>query len=477
MKPDFVHICCLTVVLAAFLACERYEPYTSPDARLRFSADTVFFDTVFTTIGSVTKEVKIYNTYNRPLEIARIDLAGGDQSVFRLNIDGLAGNSASDVEIPPNDSIYIFVEVTLDPNNQDSILVIQDSIVFNTNGNIQDIDLVAWGQDVHIFRGDTLQTTTWLDDKPYLIVDYLLVDSLQTLSIEEGVRIHLHRDAWLVIKGTLEAKGSLEDPIVIQGDRLESLYEDIPGQWGGIWFWPGLSRSNRLENVIIKNGMYGIRADSLVYAPEPTVTLENCRILNMSAAGILGSGTRIEAGNTLVANCGQFALLMRWGGEYVFSHCTFANYWNSYYSNRTTPGIGTVNYYEALGGSIQVRKFDGITFGNCIVYGNREFEFTVDDYPGTETPYYFDHCLLKADPGVFDLADESHFREVINGEDPGFMDIKNRDFRLDTLSPAKDRGLLDIALQYPLDLAGESRLADGHPDIGAFERIESGPSE
>jgi hypothetical protein len=452
--------------------CERFELYEASDARLGFSTDSVLFDTVFTTIGSATREVKIYNTYDQPLEIGLIALAGGDQSVFRLNIDGLATHTARGIEIPPNDSIYIFVEVTLDPNNQDSILLIQDSILFNTNGNIQDIDLVAWGQDVHIFRADTIQTGIWINDKPYLIIDYLMIDSFHTLSIQEGVRIHLHKDAWLVVKGTLKVRGTLDNPVIIQGDRLEYLYEDIPGQWGRIWFWPGMSRDNHLQHVTIKNGMVGIHADSMVNSQEPTVTLENCRIQNMSAAGILASGTHIEANNTVIGNCGQFNLFLRWGGEYAFKHCTFANYWHTF-SNRNTPGVGSVNYYKAQNGSIQVREFDGINFGNCIIYGNREFEFIVDDFPGTETPYIFDHCLLKLDQGEFDLSDENHFKAVINGKDPRFMDVDKNDYRLDTLSPAKDMALFDISLLFPTDLAGEDRLADGLPDIGAFERIET----
>ncbi len=235
----------------------------SSDARLAFSTDTVFFDTIFTSIGSITKRFRIYNNDKQPIEVSSIALAGGAQSVFRLNIDGYASNQASNIEIPPEDSLFIFVEVTLDPNNMDSILRIQDSIVFLTNGNVQDVDLVAWGQDVHILSGDTLQTTTWINDKPYLILDYLMVDSLQTLTLEEGVRIHLHRDAWILVKGTLLANGSLEQPIVIQGDRLEYLYRDIPGQWGGVYFWPG-SRENHLEHVTIKNGMYGLWADTVM---------------------------------------------------------------------------------------------------------------------------------------------------------------------------------------------------------------------
>ena len=330
MKVKSVYIFLAICSLAALLACERFEVYKEADARLAFSADTIFFDTVFTTLGSTTTQLKVYNTYDQPLEIGYIELAGGELSVFRLNIDGITGHSDRNVEIPANDSIFIFVEVTLDPNNQDSILLIQDSIVFSTNGNIQDIDLMAWGQDVHIFHGETIQTTTWTNDKPYLILDYLMVDSLHTLSIEEGVRIHLHKNALLAVKGSLQARGSLENPVIIQGDRLEQLYEDIPGQWDRIWFWPGHSRDNILENVIVKNGIIGIHADSLLGGPGPGLTLENCRILNMSAVGILSSDTYMEASNTVLGNCGQFLMLLRWGGEYIFNHCTFANYWSAF---------------------------------------------------------------------------------------------------------------------------------------------------
>jgi len=465
------YILALICAVAALFACERYEIYRNTDARLTFSADTVLFDTVFTSIGSTTASLKVYNRYEQPLEISYIELAGGEQSVFRLNIDGVPGYSVRNLEIPAKDSIFIFVEITLDPNNMDSILLIQDSILFSTNGNLQDIDLMAWGQDVHILHREVLQTTTWTNEKPYLILDYLLVDSMQTLSIQEGVRVHLHRNAFIAVKGTIVARGSMDNPVIFQGDRLEQLYEDIPGQWDRIWFMPGHSRDNILEHVIIKNAVIGLQADSLVAGPQPTLTLESCRILNMSAAGILGSGTRIEASNTVVGNCGQFSLLLRWGGEYTFKHCTFANYWSAF-SNRTTPGVAVVNYYQAQGGGTQVREFDGITFGNSIIYGNREFEFILDDYPGTETPYLFDHCLLKFDEAVFNKNDTSHFQNVLNLQNPLFMDYTRNDYRLDTLSPAKDAGLYEIALGIPIDLAGQDRLADGLPDIGAFERIE-----
>lgn len=462
----------MLALLAGVFSCERYEIYRGTDAWLGFSTDTVLFDTIFTTIGSTTKQLRIYNTYDRPIEISSIELAGGAGSVFRLNIDGVPGSSAVNVEIPPKDSLYIFIEVTLDPNSQDSLLAIHDSILFNTNGNIQDVNLVAWGQDMHLFRRDTIGTTTWVNDKPYLILDCLVLDSLETLTIQQGVRIHLHRNALLIVKGTIKAQGTLDDPVVVQGDRLEYMYRDVPGQWGLIYFHPG-SRENELDYVNIKNGIMGLWADTIVTPGIPNLTLRNCKIENMSSVGILGRGTSIHASNTVVANCGQLALLLIFGGSYEFYHCTVGNYWGSGYSNRTTPSLAMNNYYEDIYGGIQVRPIEKAYFGNCIIYGNREYEILVDEHAESEIPYVFDHCLIKADPEEFDLTDPEHFVNVINLEDPRFVDYGNNNLQLDTLSPAKDKASYELALQYPLDFNGESRLGALGPDIGAYERIEN----
>jgi len=470
VKPK--NILFLIGIVAAIISCERYDLNRSSDARLAFSTDTVYFDTIFTTIGSITKRFRIYNTNDQPIEVSSIELAGGSQSVFRLNIDGYASHQVSNIEIPAEDSLFIFVEVTLDPNNIDSILRIQDSIVFLTNGNVQDVDLVAWGQDVHLLSGDTLQTSTWINDKPYLILDYIMVDSLQTLTLEEGVRIHMHRDAWMIVKGTLLANGSLEQPIVIQGDRLEYLYRNLPGQWGGIYFWPG-SRENHLEHVTIKNGMYGLWADTVMTPGIPTLNITNCVIQDISAIGLIGRGAAIHADNTVIGSCGQFSIFMSIGGSYEFYHCTVANYWGSSFSNRTTPAVAMKNYYEDAWGGIQVRPIEKAYFGNCILYGNKEFELAVDEHDDSKIPYQFDHSLLKVDPEAFDLNDQTHFSSIMNMEDPRFINTEYSNFQLDTLSPAKDMALYDIAIRYPLDLLGISRLGALGPDMGAYERVEN----
>ena len=462
-------------IFAGFFSCEGPDILIDPDAKLRFSSDTVYFDTIFTTIGSTTKQLRVYNHFDQPLKISSILLAGGQESVFRLNIDGIPENSASDIEIPPEDSIYVFVEVTLDPNNADSLLMIKDSIVFITNGNIQDVDLVAWGQDVHFINGKIIQSETWINDKPYLVFNSMLVDTNEILTIEEGVTVHFHRDSRLFVAGTLIVNGTMDNPVTFQGDRLEQLYKDIPGQWDGLWLLPG-SHDNRINYAVIKNGIIGIESDTLASITEPTLDISNSIILNMSSVGILGLGTTIKASNCVIGKCGQFALALLIGGSYEFYQCTIANYWGGYEStSRSNPSVALNNYYEDINGNYQVRPIENAVFGNCIIYGNRESEFEIDSFPNTVINYELNHCVTRIDPEKFNLNDQTHFKTIFNNEDPKFVSYETDNYQLDTLSAAKDRGLLDYTLLYSYDLLGISRLDDAGPDIGAYERVEGKP--
>ena len=120
-----------------------------------------------------------------------------------------------------------------------------------------------------------------------------------------------------------------------------------------------------------------------------------------------------------------------------------------------------------------MRPVEKAYFGNCIVYGNKEFEFTINEDPERTIPFVFEHCLIKVDPEEFDLDDTVHFKNSINLQDPFFVDYQSNNLALDTLSPAKDAGLYDIALRFPFDIKGDSRLGTLGPDMGAYERYET----
>lgn len=460
------------IIAALFLgiiSCEEERFLQDPDAKLVFSVDTVYFDTVFTRISTVTRVFTVHNKYRSFLNISEIRLGGADNSVFRVNVDGNSGIKFENIEIPPGDSIFIFVEATLNLNNVDSILLQEDSLCFRLNSGFQSVILAAWGQDVHILRKEHISDQTWINDKPYLILDYLYVDSLATLNIEPGVRIYLHRDAVFFVGGTLISDGSADSRIYFRGDRLEKDYEDIPGQWGGIYFLPG-SKDNFLNYTSIRGGNFGILVDTFVNADIPVIKIENSFISDHSSFGILARGSNIFALNSVFANCGTSTIALIWGGSYEFYHCTIANRW-LYGNIRNSPAVFLNNYYIDINKNIQIRDIHKAYFGNCIIYGNRQYEFEIDKDPADNgiLEYTIDHCIGKFGSESLDPA---RIINSVNNQDPKFISWDEYNFELDTLSPAKDIGNILIGNLFPYDINGNSRIEDGKPDAGAFERIE-----
>ncbi len=465
-------------VIFASLSCEREGFITDPDASLRFSSDTLYFDTVFTTLSTITKSFTIHNPHKDFLKISRIRLAKGENSVFRINLDGVPGIDFENIEIPPKDSIYVFVDATLDPNNSDNIMLQQDSVVTETNGNVQDIDIVAWGQDVHMIRGEVLTTQTWVNDKPYLIIDYALVDSLEVLTMDPGVRVYLHRDAVFAVGGTLIANGEKDMPVSFSGDRLEKMYEDIPGQWGGIYFFAG-TRDNRLNYTEVRGGNFGMIVDTTMNE-NPTLEITNSLIAHMSSVGLLARGAKIKGVNNLIYNCGSSALALTIGGSYEFYHCTIAGRWG-YSPPRTDPSVFISNYYYyndtlSTGDVVskpEIRDIEKAYFGNCIIWGDMENELIIDKFPDIGTfNYKFENCLGKFNQDGFEF-NFTDFPNLIK-KYPEFISWNEYDFQLDTLSPAKDAGNELTGELYPLDRNRNSRIEDGKPDIGAYERVEEG---
>lgn len=471
MHTSLKYLIIAGLLMQLLFSCEREDFNTSIDAKLKFSVDTILFDTIFSTIGSSTQRFTVKNPYNKSLNISSIRLAGGESSPFRINIDGYTGTKLENLELKEKDSLYIFVEITIDPNNADLPMVVKDSILFSFNNTQQDIDLIAWGQDVNLINGEILSTQIWNNTKPYLIYNSMLVDSDQILTIEPGVTLYFHKNSRLYVQGTIVANGTFEYPIKFRGDRLETDYDDIPGQWDGVWLMSG-SKDNVLNFCEIENAIIGIQVDTLANLSKPTLLLSNSRIQNMTSTGIYAQGATIEAYNNLITNCGQFAIALTIGGSYEFYHCTIGNYWG--FSTRTTPSLLLNNYYYANNGSLQLRPISKAFFGNCIIYGNKESEIVIDksENEDTDLNYKFDHTLIKIDSD-FSTSDPAYFMNIIVNKNPKFKDPYNGDFELDTLSVAKDAGAIEYGIMFPYDLNMENRNTDSHPDLGAYERIEN----
>jgi hypothetical protein len=475
----------LILITAIFFACKKNIMENNQSANLHFSSDTITFDTIFASIGSITKTLTVYNRNNFDVN-SNIALLGNSAANFRMNIDGIPGNIQNNIEIPSNDSIFIFLEVTIDPSSSNIPYILSDSLVFKTGNRKQDVDIVAWGQDAYFHTANTYgdiingnDTTRfyyhlldcsqpWKNDKPHVIYGYAVVDPGKTLTINEGCNVYLHNNSGILVGnpfleasgGSIKVNGTLGNEVTFQGDRLDSWYKELPGQWDRIWLMPG-SIDNEINYAIIRNGNIGIHADT-VANNSPTLKISNSIIENMSSIGILGQGANITANNTVIRKCGQYAVACNIGGTYNFIHCTFANFWD--YSRRSTPSILLNNYYEGTDGNIYIRKLKEANFTNCIIDGNLSTEVSFDKQESGEFNYYFNSCIIKLDPTI--STDNTHYKDVITNQSPKFIDNTQGNFHLTEDSPAIDAGELTSILY---DIEGQIRI---NPDLGAYEFIE-----
>jgi hypothetical protein len=464
------------VVLLVFSSCRKERTDYDTSALLSFSTDTITFDTVFTTIGSSTSYFMIYNNADKPLLISRVYLANGAASNFRINVDGVTGLELSNIEIGAQDSLFAFVEVTVDPNGGSTPMLITDSMVFETNGNIQDIDLIAYGQDAYFIVADRHieglppfkivaevgEDTIWTATKPIVIYGYAVIDSAASLTIEEGTEIYLHNSSglWAYTGSTLKINGSLNNPVRFQGDRLESAYEDVPGQWDRIWLNES-PNTHQINYAHIKNGFIGLQTEPINNNGwNCNVDISNTIIENMSGAGILSRTAIINGFNVLIYECQQYAAALTMGGAYSFLHSTFANYWS--YSIRNTPGVYVNNYFKD--GNNVVYPFDLLAaeFVNCIIDGNVANELLLDSVSGAAFSYRVSHSMVKTE---MTINAGPQWNAVLLNQDPQFVDYQERDYHVLNTSPAIGYGQ---ATSLTLDLEGNPRSASA-PTLGVYE--------
>lgn len=469
---SFLQALVIVLIIIFFGNCQKEHESDSNGKLLSFSTNIMAFDTIFTSIGSTTKNLRVYNTTSNRIVVSSIRLAGGENSAFRLNVNGEASNEVFNIEIPARDSIFIFVEATLNKNGNQQLMVAEDSILFQVNSKEQKVKLLAWGQDFKMIRSEMLKTTTWTKEKPYLVYNYVFVDSCQTLTIEPGCNIYFHKDAGLYIKGTLIVNGTLADPVVFKGDRMESSYANEPDQWNGITLLSG-SHNNVINYSIIRNANIGLQVGNIEKQGFASVELANTRIENMSWSGIWAMKSKILAYNCVIANVRYYNTALLLGGDYQFYHTTFANY--------NSGATGTVNNTETLtisnylvnsaNGAKYIGDLNQAIFGNCIITGLNRNELRIAMDKQGKNSYLFDHCLIQISD-TFKLSNPDLFIDVQRNISPRFINPQKGNFELDTLSVAKDHGKQSYARIVPLDLKGIDRNADAGPDLGAFERIE-----
>jgi len=458
------------------LACQKNNDFnTDPNLQLEFSNDSIVFDTVFSSIGSITKQLRVYNNSNKKVNISSIRLLGGVNSQYRINVDGFASLVNENIELAANDSMFIFVRANINPTVEDAPFIVNDKIEFLTNGNNQSVELVAWGQNANYIIGNQLshdgksinivaeknQEIRWDSPKPYIIYGTAKIDTNAILRISEGCRIYFHSKSgiWVAPNGCLKMKGTIQNPISLRGDRLDEGYRDLPGQWDGIIF-EGSNQNSEINFTVIENATYGIHAKTTDLTKSNQLIITNTIIRNMTESGIISQGFSIQSNNTLIANCGYRLLNIELGGNFDFKHCTFANYWT--HSFRKNSSILINNSYtddqEDYSNSLNA------SFGNCIIDGRNTDEIEIGAQAETNLNLSFSYCSLKTH---LDISSPFTYNNCISNPENIFADSDLSTFLLDKESVLIDAGSLSIGQTIPFDLFGKSRLP--LPDIGAIE--------
>ncbi|HZK03055.1 MAG TPA: hypothetical protein VFC94_01455 [Bacteroidaceae bacterium] len=473
----FVAVVRFTILLIVVSCNKSIEYSNNPSHILSLSTDTISFDTVFTSIGSVTKSMTIYNKNSAALRLSA-SLAGAESSNFRMNIYGENGITVQDIEIAPKDSLYLFVAVTIDPDQRDNAFFIGDSILFTLeSGVIQKIMLVAYGQNVNIIKGlKILNDSVFTSNKPYLILDSLYVAPEATLRIMPGATLYFHKGAGLGVAGTLIATGTPDSLITFRTDRLDNLfnylpYDKLPGQWEGINLYSG-SYYNKFEHCRIYGAHYGIAAISR-NCDTLTLTLNSTSIHNIEGSCIDLKNSFVIAANSLFSNAGINCVSLI-GGRSRFQFCTIANFYPWGEKDRSL--------------AVSNKQFDNLyplleaTFINCIITGTGK-ESLGGEVVDSLSPSFTNELskfkisnslLLTTDTlreyffnNIFDRSENA----VSGSKNFRFIDgaVLNYDFRLDSLSPAREIGLIEYVAEYPVDIIGVPRTDIGRPDSGCYQ--------
>jgi len=501
----------LVVFLIIFLgSCRKDFGTIQSSGELEFSVDTVLLNRVFDDISSSTQRFKVYNRGSDPITIPNITLGRGESSFYRLNVDGISGKSFENIDILAKDSIFVFVEATVDFEQVSDIdFFYRDSIIFNSGIIEQVVKLEALVVDVNLIRpdrteqpdgsfvyeelilgenseGETLSirgtmltgNTTFTNDKPYLIYGYVGVSSNSTLTIDAGSTLYFHDNSGIVVEkdATVIVNGELENEVLFEDDRLEPQFEDTAGQWGTIWLRAG-SKNNSINYAIIKNNIIGVLVDSVANS-NPTLTIQNTQIYNNSNFGILGRETNILGENVVVANNGMSSVACTIGGTYNFTHCTFANYWKNGF--RQFPTLLINNYFTYLDDGneiVETRDLLEANFTNCIIDGNQNIEFVLDDADGSLFNFNVKNSMLKFDTTnsdildnpIFDFSNTSYYQNILLNGNPNFKEIDTNQYIIGQESEAIGSADNNGALQVPFDIRNVNRTTS--PDIGAYQHI------
>lgn len=497
-------------------SCRKDFEFSPSTGSLQFSKDTVYLDTIFTNIGSSTYNLKVYNKSDDDISIPAVRLALGETSNYRLSVDGIAGKSFNNIEVLAKDSLFIFIESTIDINNftnPNGTYLYTDQIEFDAGSNLQKVELVTLVQDAVFIYPDRDNTTkvvetltldiggelvetelqgrkllptelTFTKEKPFVIYGFATVPNGETLTIEAGSRLHFHENSGIIVSNgaSINVNGAysndrdlLENEVIFEGDRLEPGFSQVPGQWGTIWLLDG-SVDNTINYATIKNSTIGVLSDGNPDEANDKLTITNTQIYNSSSFGVLGRNTSISGENVVINNSGLSSFAGTLGGKYNFTHSTIVNYWDNGF--RQFPAVLLNNFVLDEDNVATIADLTEANFNNCIIYGNDNPEILLDEIEDASVVFNFKftNCLIRFEDnsnnftGVnYDFNDTAKYEGNIFNEDPNFKDVEFNELIIGDDSAANGQGLSSFATQIPFDILNVNRTS--LPDLGAYQHI------
>ena len=419
MRNPFQYLV-LIFMLLGVIACSDSDSFpSSPNSRLVFSSDTLRLDTVFSTIQSSTKTLWVYNRGNSNIHCNTIRLENGNQTGFQVNVDGISigknvGYQTSEIDVRAKDSIRIFVKFLGEKVSVDSPMQVKDNLIFVL-----------------------------------------------------GTTLYFHGDAGINVNGRLICNGTADKNVVLRGDRLDKLFDNLPydrvsGQWKGIKI-NSSSYGNVMNYTDVHSAFDGIKIDSSNVATEK-LFLNSCRIHNSLGYGLYVNHSKVRIQNTEITNSEADCLYLKDGDVDILAS-TIAQFY-------------PFNARRGYAVNLLYRKANPLTFkcDNSIITGFSDdvFNISTDDKDSNLNNITISNTLLRTPtidkPRGMALNNIMYedVKDTISYGEKNFktIDLKTMffDFRLKEKAKARNNA---FATTLPSnDRRGESRI--GHPDLGAF---------
>ncbi len=455
MKTRNLIVLSIIALILGISSCRDDFDFDLASDNLSFSSDTLNLDTIFNYTNSQTYKLTIHNNQDEDVQIPRIFLSRGESSLFKINVDGMAGFEFENVAVRKNDSIFIFVEIAAGEVLNNSIY--EDEINFETTAGNQQVKLLSYLEKAKFYNTEQsdnypLTETNW--DNQWSRVLFGNINA-GDLTISAGTKVYFHNDAELNVTGTFNVNGAPNQKVIFRTDRMDDRSDSIPNAWGKIKLKsPNNSVLNTINYAVIRGANTGLEVQ------DSRLDISNTKIQNNENFGLLAYNSIINGRNLVLTNA-NLATLGLEGGSYDFRQCTFANYLSTGQSSGNSYSLILSNDSFAL---------NQANFYNNIFYGISANAIAFDSHTSNNFIYDFDYNVMRLDvPGELPSTEFTN-NLVLQTSDLLFVETEDlfNDLRLILDTPAAGHAnLVYLDSMTNSDILGESRGTSPNP--GAYQ--------